>query len=157
MKNDSARGWLLVFVQVIIFIVFALLPTREVTAGSAVTGGLLIVVGAVFIAWAFISLGNALTANPVPLSHAELRTQRAFSVVRHPIYTGVLTALLGFVVLMGSWWTLAWWLVAVAFFWGKSRWEDSLLAAKHGDAWIRWSYQTPALLPFIHFRKKSAP
>ncbi len=157
MKNDSSRGWLLVFIQVIIFIVFALLPTREITTGSAVAGGLLIVVGGVFILWAFISLGNALTANPVPLSHASLRTTRAFSIVRHPIYTGLLAALLGFVILMGSWWSFAWWFIAVFFFWAKSRWEDSLLATKHGEEWIVWASTTPALLPFIHSRKKSFP
>ena len=157
MKSDSARGWLLVFVQVLVFIVFALLPTRPVSPAGATIGGLFIVLGGVLLIWAFLSLGKALTANPVPLAHAGLITTKAFSLVRHPIYTGLLTALFGFVVLMGSWWTLAWWFVAVLFFLGKSRWEDSLLAAKHGDSWTQWAENTPALVPFTRFHRRSAP
>jgi protein-S-isoprenylcysteine O-methyltransferase Ste14 len=73
--------------------------------------------------------------------------------VRHPIYSGVLLALLGFVIAVGSWWSLIWWLIAVVFFLIKSRWEDSLLRAKHPGEWDIWALQTPALIPY---RKRSA-
>jgi protein-S-isoprenylcysteine O-methyltransferase Ste14 len=157
MKRDSTLGWLLVSVQVVVFIVFALLPTRSPSVLSIMLGVPVIVGGGVFLVWAFKSLGNALTANPVPLSHASLRTGGAFRVVRHPIYTGLLIALLGYVILMGSWWTLAWWVITVLFFLGKSRWEDSLLAVKYGVTWQMWAGNTPALIPFIRFRKRYVP
>ncbi len=157
MKRDSTLGWLLVSVQVLIFIGFALLPTRAPSMLSIVIGAAVIVGGGVFLVWAFRSLGNALTANPVPLAHATLRTGGAFRVVRHPIYTGVLIALFGFVILMGSWWTLALWLVTVLFFLGKSRWEDSLLSIRYGAAWQMWAGNTPSLLPFIRFRRRYVP
>jgi protein-S-isoprenylcysteine O-methyltransferase Ste14 len=157
MKRDSTLGWLLVSVQVVVFIVFALLPTRSPSVFTSFIGITIIFGGLVFLVWAFKSLGDALTANPVPLSHASLRTRGAFRVVRHPIYTGLLIALLGYVILMGSWWTLAWWVISVLFFLGKSRWEDSLLAAKYGAAWQMWAGNTPALLPFIRFRRRYVP
>ncbi len=157
MTNDSARGWLLVLIQVVIFLVYAFLPTRSTTLIPSVAGGILLAVGGVVVAMAFLSLGNALTANPVPLAHAHLRTSGIFSVVRHPIYTGILIGLAGYVILRGTWWTLAWWVITVLFFRAKSRWEDSLLAAKHGAEWTAWAHNTPALMPFSPFRRKSAP
>lgn len=157
MKNRSLLGWLLVFVQLLIFLGFAVLPTREPDALATSLGMILVAVGLIFLIWAFISLGNALTANPVPLERATLRTGGAFALVRHPIYTGLLVGLLGFVILMGSWWTLAWWVVACGFFWSKSRWEDSMLQEKFGRDWNSWAINTPALIPFTHFRRKSAP
>lgn len=157
MKNSSRLGWLLVFVQLLVFIGFIVMPMREPDGLGVAVGSILIVVGFGFLVWAFISLGKALTANPVPLTHADLRTGGAFAVVRHPIYTALLIGLLGFVILMGSWWTFAWWLFSCLFFWGKSYWEDSMLHSKFGASWEQWASVTPALIPFTRFRKKSAP
>lgn len=157
MNNRSLRGWLLVFVQLLAFIGFAVLPRREPDVFAISLGMILIGAGLIFLIWAFISLGNSLTANPVPLENATLRTDGAFALVRHPIYTALLTGLLGFVILMGSWWTFAWWIVTCFFFWAKSRWEDSMLSAKFGESWLVWATKTPALIPFTRFRRKSAP
>jgi protein-S-isoprenylcysteine O-methyltransferase Ste14 len=157
MKKDSALGWLLVSVQILVFVVFVLLPWREPSALSLVTGGLMVIAAIVFLVWAFTSLGKALTANPVPLEDATLRTSGPFALVRHPIYSGLLLGLLGLTIIMGSWWTMTWWFISLLFFWGKSRWEDTLLRSKYEDAWIAWSATTPALVPAIHSRKRSAP
>jgi protein-S-isoprenylcysteine O-methyltransferase Ste14 len=151
MTKQTALGWLLVFVQVLIFLGFFLLPWREPSAPSLILGLILAAVGIAIIVVTFKSLGDALTATPVPREGVALRTQGIFGVVRHPIYSGVLLALLGFVIAVGSWWSLGWWLVALFFFLGKSRWEDSLLRAKHRGEWEIWSQGTPALIP--HRRK----
>ena len=151
MTKQTAFGWLLVFVQVLIFLGFILLPWREPNALSLILGLILAIGGIAIAVVTFRSLGDALTATPVPRAGAALRTQGIFGVVRHPIYSGVLLALLGFVIAIGSWWSLAWWLVAVVFFLGKSRWEDSLLRAKHPGEWEIWAQGTPALIP--HRRK----
>ncbi len=157
MKKDSALGWLLVSVQILVFVVFILLPWREPSALSLVIGGVMVIAAIVFLVWAFTSLGKALTANPVPLEDATLRTSGPFALVRHPIYSGLLLGLLGLTIIMGSWWTMAWWFISVLFFWGKSRWEDTLLRSKYDETWIAWSATTPALVPAIHSRKRSAP
>ena len=148
MTKQTALGWLLVFVQVLAFLGFFLLPWRESNALSLILGLILVSAGLAIVAITFRSLGDALTATPVPRTGAALRTQGVFAVVRHPIYSGVLLALLGFVIAIGSWWTFAWWLIAIAFFWGKSRWEDSLLRDKHPGEWEIWAQKTPALIPY---------
>jgi protein-S-isoprenylcysteine O-methyltransferase Ste14 len=148
MTRQTALGWLLVFVQVLIFAGFFLLPWREPNALSLLLGLILATAGTAIVVATFRSLGDALTATPVPRSGAALRTHGVFAMVRHPIYSGVLVALLGFVIAGGSWWSLAWWLVAIVFFLGKSRWEDSLLRAKHPGEWDIWAQGTPALIPY---------
>ena len=148
MTRQTALGWLLVFAQVLVFTGFFLLPWREPTALSLILGFILAAAGMAIVVVTFRSLGDALTATPVPRSGAALRTHGVFAVVRHPIYSGVLLALLGLVIGVGSWWTLAWWLLAILFFLGKSRWEDSLLRAKHPGEWEIWAQGTPALIPY---------
>ncbi len=153
MTKQTALGWLLVCVQVLVFLGFLLLPWRAPNALPLIVGLALIVIGIAVVIATFKSLGNALTATPVPRAGAALRTHGVFAVVRHPIYSGLLLALLGFVVAVGSWWSLVWWVISILFFWGKYRWEDSLLAAKHPGEWEIWAQGTPALIPY---RKKSA-
>jgi protein-S-isoprenylcysteine O-methyltransferase Ste14 len=67
--------------------------------------------------------------------------------VRHPIYSGVLLLVLGLLIALGSAWSWAWGLVIVGFFWGKSRWEDSLLHEEYGEEWVAWAARTGALIP----------
>ncbi len=110
MTKQTAFGWLLVFVQVLIFLGFILLPWREPSALALIIGLILAAGGIAIAAVTFRSLGDALTATPVPRAGAALSTQGIFGVVRHPIYSGVLLALLGFVIAVGSWWSLGWWL-----------------------------------------------
>lgn len=148
MTKQTAFGWLLVCVQIFIFFIFILLPWREPSAFSLILGLILAIGGIAVAVITFRSLGDALTATPVPRAGAALRTQGIFGVVRHPIYSGVLLALLGYVIAIGSWWTLGWWLIAIVFFLVKSRWEDSLLRAKHQGEWEIWAQETPALIPF---------
>ncbi len=96
-------------------------------AGVAVT-----TLGAMLVVWGFISLGNALSPFPRPLDGAALHRQGAYRLMRHPIYTGVMLASLG--------WTL-WWLcgigvlpvLALAIFFDRK--------AAHEEIWLRKKYK----------------
>lgn len=94
--------------------------------GVFVTG-----LGVILIAWGFASLGDALTPFPRPLEEAVLNRQGAFRLMRHPIYTGVILASLG--------WT-GWWLSAIGllpvlalaiFFDRKAAYEETWLRKKY--------------------------
>lgn len=152
--NRQAIGWLLVGLQVALFVVLALLPWRSPSPLSALLALPFAVIGLWLGFASFRTLGNALTPTPVPISGAGLRTIGPYSRVRHPIYSAVLCLTLAAVILAGSWWSVAWGLVMVAFFWGKSRWEDRLLAEEYGDQWRAWAQRTGALIPR---RRRSAP
>ena len=62
--------------------------------------------GALFALAAGLGLGPALTPMPRPSGRGELVVSGPYAVVRHPIYSGVAAAALGFSVLVSSWWSL---------------------------------------------------
>lgn len=140
-------GWVLVATQFVLLIVLVLLPRRAPTLLSLAIGVPLIAAGFVLGLLASRTLGRALTPTPVPIAEAGLRTDGVYRQVRHPIYSAICLAAAGFVVAVGSLWTLACALVLVAFFWAKSRWEDSLLREEYGDEWRDWAARTGALVP----------
>lgn len=146
-------GWLLVGCQAVLLVALVVVPRSDTDIARVVLGALLIAAGAVFGGMAGLRLGSALTPTPVPLAGATLRTDGPYRAVRHPIYSAVLLAALGYAVAFGSVWT---WLVVVLlviFFWGKSRWEDTMLKEVHGPEWELWMSTTGALIPRIPVRR----
>lgn len=147
-------GWLLVGLQAVLLLALVLLPHRAPTTVSLAVGGALLVAGFVLGAASFVSLGSALTATPVPIAGAGLRTSGPYRVVRHPIYSAILLGAAGFTVAVGTWWTVGAAVVLAVFFVGKSRWEDHLLRELYGPPWEAWARTTGALLPRIHLRER---
>jgi protein-S-isoprenylcysteine O-methyltransferase Ste14 len=151
----NATGWLLVGIQVILFVVLLLLPWRTPTGLSLVAGAVIAGCGAVLAFASMRTLGRALTPTPVPIEGAGLRTSGPYRYVRHPIYSALLLVALGLLVAVGSPWGWAWGLVVVLFFWGKSRWEDSLLRDAYDGEWDEWSTRTGALIPRLSLRRQA--
>lgn len=140
---QSRLGWGLVVVQFILLIALVLLPKRRGLDLPPdlldVLGFVLMTLGLAIVLIAFLGLGSALTATPVPLHSAALRTGGIYSVVRHPIYVGLLIAALGFTLAVGSIWQVVVLILLGAFFAGKALWEDRLLAEKHGAPWFDYA------------------
>lgn len=146
-------GWVLVGAQAVLLVALVLVPREDTNIARIALGALLMATGAVIGGVAGVRLGSALTPTPVPLAGSTLRTEGPYRTVRHPIYSAVLLAALGFAVAFGSGWT---WLVVgllALFFWGKSRWEDSLLKEAHGPEWELWQSTTGALVPRLPTRR----
>lgn len=152
--NRRIVGWLLVVVQVLMFVALALLPWRSPGPISTIAALPFLVIGGWLGVSSFTTLGNALTPTPVPISGAGLRTWGPYSRVRHPIYTAVLSVTLAVLIWAGTWWSWAWGALIFVFFWSKSRWEDRLLAQEYGTQWQEWAKRTGALIPR---RRRSAP
>lgn len=136
-KDFVARGGLWVLAQIPLMLLAAVIPPQSGTgsftpleslqfAGVLVTG-----LGAALIVWGFISLGDALTPFPRPLDGAVLHRQGAFRLMRHPIYTGVILASLGW----SGWWLSAIGLLPVLllaiFFDRKAAYEETWLRKKY--------------------------
>ena len=147
-------GWSLVGVQAALYVVLIMLPWRAPSALSILAAIPPLILGVALGVVSFRALGSALTPTPVPIAGAGLRTTGVYSWVRHPIYSAVLSLTLAALIFAGSWWTWLWGAVIVGFFWGKSRWEDRLLAREYGDQWRSWASRTGALIPR---RRRSAP
>ena len=61
----------------------------------------IIVHAAVFAVAAAVRLGPGLTASPLPSAAAQLRTTGVYGCVRHPIYTGMIAAIIAVAVVQG--------------------------------------------------------
>ena len=144
-------GWLLVAIQAILLIAFVILPKRRSLLATPdfldVLGIILMIGGLAVLLIAFISLGSALTPTPVPQEAAALRTHGVYAHVRHPIYSGILLAALGFTLAVGSIWQVLLLVSMAVFFYGKAFWEDRLLAEKHGVAWFDYADHVSGFIP----------
>lgn len=144
-------GWVLVGVQALLLILFVLLPKRRGLFAPPdfldVLGIILMVGGLALVIVSLVSLGAALTPTPVPQESAALRTKGIYSVVRHPVYSGILVAALGFTLAVGSIWQVLLWVVLAVFFYAKAFWEDRLLAEKHGVAWFDYADHVSSFIP----------
>jgi protein-S-isoprenylcysteine O-methyltransferase Ste14 len=140
-------GWALVVVQFAMLIGLVLLPRRSATVLGLAVGVPVLAAGILLGLLASRRLGRALTPTPVPIAGAGLRTDGAYRYVRHPIYSAILLAVLGYDLAVGSWWSVAWSVLLMLFLLAKSRWEDRLLRAEYGEPWVAWAAGTGALVP----------
>ncbi len=147
---DRTRiGWLFVAAQVVLLVALVLVPTGSAWPmptwlrwlSLAITGA-----GLVGILVASLHLGRALTPTPVPNGHGELRTGGLYRYVRHPIYTGVLAAVVGVTLGTRQWWGLALGLATIWFFSWKARWEEARLAEVY-PGYAAYADATPRFVP----------
>ena len=96
-QSSSASLWAIgSVVGAIVVVQFAWNDVRRLTDHSwwlELPGLVLLVVSTVFAIWARLSLGRMWSASPnVIQEHHELRTDGAYAITRHPIYTGLSSA-----------------------------------------------------------------
>lgn len=147
----KTRGYLLVAIQ------FALLagifawrhpfdwPSSQTLQGIAL---LLQLMGFAVLGLGLVTLGRSLTAHPEPLARATLKTNGIYSIVRHPIYTGILAASIGQALLARSWVTTVFVVALLALFMVKSRFEEQLLMQKFSD-YRDYASRVGRLIPLI--------
>jgi protein-S-isoprenylcysteine O-methyltransferase Ste14 len=110
-----------------------------------------VLLGVSFTWWARIHLGrfwsNAITHKE---GHRIVDTG-PYGLVRHPIYTGLILAILATGVAVAMWTSLLGALLISFGQWRKARMEESFLRIKMGpDAYGSYSRRVPMIVPFIH-------
>jgi len=106
--------------------------------------------GVLFAIWARRILGANWSAAPAIKENHELITAGPYAFVRHPIYTGLLLALFGSVVLAhGRLRDLLLFFIAVILLGLKSRVEEKLMLATFPDTYPDYRRRTKALIPFL--------
>lgn len=98
-------------------------------AGFA-AGVVLFALGAVVGVWGVRSLGASRTPNPTPKADAELVQHGIYRRLRHPLYSSVMLASLGWALLWQSAAAVVATVVLGVFFDAKARLEERLLLAK---------------------------
>jgi protein-S-isoprenylcysteine O-methyltransferase Ste14 len=108
----------------------------------------LVIAGLLFAIWARVHLGGNWSGTVTIKQGHELIRSGPYAYVRHPIYTGLLAALLGTTAASGTVHAavgLA--IIAVALV-RKLRIEEAFMREIFPDAYQRYSAEVPALIPF---------
>jgi protein-S-isoprenylcysteine O-methyltransferase Ste14 len=151
--NQRLVGWALVIIQIILLVLFVLLPKRRGLLMPPdvldVLGIVLMVGGLAVVIISLIRLGGAVTPTPVPQENSSLRTGGIYAIIRHPIYVGILIAALGFTLAVGSLWQVMLLAILMAFFYAKAFWEDRLLAERYGVAWFDYADHVGGFFPHL--------
>jgi protein-S-isoprenylcysteine O-methyltransferase Ste14 len=108
----------------------------------------LLALGLAFTWWARLTLGD-LWSSSVTRKEAHVVVRRGpYRLVRHPIYTGLIFALLALAVQIGRPAAVIGALLMATGFWAKARQEERFLSAELGEAYADFRRTTPMLIPF---------
>jgi protein-S-isoprenylcysteine O-methyltransferase Ste14 len=112
--------------------------------GAAVT-----VAGLLFAIWARVHLSSNWSSEVTIKQDHELITTGPYALVRHPIYTGILTGLLGTAIALSEVrGFIAVGLVFVVLL-AKLRREEKWMQSQFGETYATYSHKTTALVPFL--------
>ena len=146
---DDTIGWLFVAAQAVLLAAIVVTPGAELwdrPVWLVTVAGIFIVAGIVIAAIAALRLGSGLTASPMPNAAGQLQTDGLYRLVRHPVYTGLILALIGAALRSGSAVTAALVIATIGFFALKARWEERRLADRYPD-YPRYAESTPRFVP----------
>ena len=112
-------------------------------------GVLLMVLGLGFAVWARFVLGRNWSGTVTVKEDHTLITRGPYEWVRHPIYTGILLALLGTAFTLGTILNLVE-VPAVAFaLWLKLRTEEKFMLETFGEQYMAYGQRVKALIPYV--------
>lgn len=119
------------------------------TVFFSLLGLALTIAGVAFAIWARVIIGKNWSAAVTVKADHELVRRGPYSLVRHPIYTGALVALMGTAVTFGLVRALLAFLVAGLALWLKSRREELLMVDQFGAEYLEYKNKVKALIPFV--------
>jgi protein-S-isoprenylcysteine O-methyltransferase Ste14 len=112
--------------------------------GLSLTAG-----GLLFTVWARLHLGKNWSGTVTIKKGHELITSGPYALVRHPIYAGLLLALLGSALTLGDWRGVLAFALAAGALWRKLWLEERWMRQEFGDAYQAYSQRVAALVPFV--------
>jgi protein-S-isoprenylcysteine O-methyltransferase Ste14 len=110
-------------------------------------GVVLVMGGLAFAIWARVHLGGNWSGTVTVKQGHELIRSGPYGYVRHPIYTGLITALVGTTIASNSVHAVLGLAIIAAAFVYKSRIEEEFMRATFPAQYPRYSAEVPALIP----------
>ncbi len=112
-------------------------------------GLLMVVAGLAFAIWARVHLGRNWSGTVTVKENHELIRSGPYAIVRHPIYTGLLLAVLGTAIVFGEWrGLLAFCFLTIALVL-KLRREERFMEESFPDTYPSYCAEVPALIPLF--------
>lgn len=112
--------------------------------GAAITAA-----GLLFAVWARHHLGTNWSRSVTIKQDHQLIVSGPYALVRHPIYTGILTGFLGTVVAEGQVRAIVAFALIAAVLWYKLRMEEQWMRSQFGDTYASYARRTAALVPYV--------
>ena len=156
-KAGRTRWARFAYVRVAIILVALLLLRLRVLKGHrAVThdpwlqgiGLAIFVLGLALAVWARIYIGRNWGMPMSEKADPELVTTGPYSTIRHPIYSGIILAMVGTAVAVSLYWLIAVALLG-AYFLYSAVMEERYMAEVFPDSYPRYKQSTKMLIPFI--------
>ncbi len=115
----------------------------------ALAGLVLTVAGAAIAVWARVVLGGNWSAVVTIKQDHQIIRRGPYAVVRHPIYSGTLLALLGTSFAYGEVRGLVGFVLLLSAWWMKSRMEETFLERQFGADYAQYKREVKGLIPFV--------
>jgi protein-S-isoprenylcysteine O-methyltransferase Ste14 len=153
-KESVSSGWrsrLTGVSAVGVFVIAGVLRGGSLAVHSVILGsvGAVLFVGGIALAvWARLHLGRNWGMPMTQRAEPELVTSGPYRFVRHPIYTGLLTAMLG-TTLVNNLLGLIVVAVLIAYFYYSGTVEERNLTATFPQAYPEYKSRTKMLIPFL--------
>jgi protein-S-isoprenylcysteine O-methyltransferase Ste14 len=152
-KHGSRGGplrppFVLVGVAVVLLRVFNVHTLAVHALGVQIAGVVVLVAGLGFAVWARIYLGRNWGMPMTKKDEPELVTSGPYRFVRHPIYSGLLLALLGTALATNLYWLIALGLMGLYFLY-SARVEERLMTSSFPVLYPTYRAKTKMLIPFL--------
>src|SRR4051812_12416278 len=128
----------------------ALYPSSPIVAW---TGVALVVIGLSYAVWARLHLGKLWSARVTLKTEHRIIKTGSYTITRHPIYTGMLLALVGTVLVRDTVVGLIGFALITTGFVLKLRQEERMLTEHFGDDYRVYRQEVPALIPHPRQRR----
>ncbi|HEV2273683.1 MAG TPA: isoprenylcysteine carboxylmethyltransferase family protein [Acidobacteriaceae bacterium] len=120
-----------------------------VTEGVALLGFAAVLCGITFSVWARVTIGRN-WSGVVTLKEDHTLVQRGpYRIVRHPIYSGILLALMGTALMRGEVRALLGAMICGLGLWVKATMEERFMVQRFGEEYLLYRRQVKALAPFL--------
>jgi protein-S-isoprenylcysteine O-methyltransferase Ste14 len=153
-QGDRGEYW--VMAQALLFFGFLLLPVWSIKVPTFIglygvlPAAVLLLLNAIFFFFrGFIDLGHSLTPLPYPREDGELVQTGVYSIVRHPIYSGVILGGLGWALFQLSLSHVVGAIAFLVFFDAKANREEAWLTEKY-PGYAEYQQKVKKLIPGIY-------
>ena len=157
-RTGAFRGWLAIRVVFIIVVIVALknqssrdwvnYEAAATTPALAPLGALIAILGISLAVWARRYLGRNWGMPQSVKENPELVTTGPYAYIRHPIYSGVLLAMIGTALVTSMLWLVIF-VVAGGYFIYSAYQEEKLMLKTFPDTYPAYKARTKMLIPFI--------
>lgn len=112
-------------------------------------GLLITALGIFFAIWARYHLGSNWSSIPSVRKDQLLVRTGPYSIVRHPIYTGILFGMIGSAIVVGQYRSIIAIILIIIFCWLRIREEEKLMTGEFGKQYDTYKKEIKTIIPFI--------